>query len=122
MGRAGRCVWLGRLNVPAQIIEMESSTAGGETLPLAVRFRCSDYLSQPHWGVALNWNRFPAGPVLDLARHMGADLPPELKMTGSLDGVLGLLGAGKPARRAGLPRCFRRHAGFSAHSLRAGAL
>jgi hypothetical protein len=79
----------GRLNVPAQTIEMESSTAGGETLPLAVRFRCSDYLSQPHWGVALNWNRFPAGPVLDLARHMGADLPANLNMAGSLDGVLG---------------------------------
>jgi hypothetical protein len=84
----------GRLNVPAQTIEMESSTAGGETLPLAVRFRCSDFLSQPHWGVALNWNRFPAGPVLDLARHMGADLPPKLNMTGSLDGVLGYTGQG----------------------------
>ena len=84
----------GRLNVPAQIVEMESSTAGGETLPLAVRFRCSDYLSQPHWGVALNWNRFPAGPVLDLARHMGADLPPNLNLTGSLDGVLGYTGQG----------------------------
>jgi|HubBroStandDraft_1064217.scaffolds.fasta_scaffold03899_6 hypothetical protein len=84
----------GRLNVPAQTIEMESTTAGGETLPLAVRFRCSDYLAQPHWGVALNWNRFPAGPVLDLARHMGADLPPKLNMTGSLDGVLGYTGQG----------------------------
>lgn len=84
----------GRLNVPAQVVEMESSTAGGETLPLAVRFRCSDYLSQPHWGVALNWNRFPAAPVLDLARHMGADLPPNLNVTGSLDGVLGYTGQG----------------------------
>jgi len=84
----------GRLNVPAQTIEMESSTAGGETLPLALRFRCADYLSQPRWGVALDWNRFPAGPVLDLARHMGADLPPKLAMTGSLDGVLGYSGQG----------------------------
>jgi len=84
----------GRLNVPAQTIEVESSTAGGETLPLAVRFRCADYLSQPRWGVALNWNRFPAGPVLDLARQMGADMPPNLNMTGSLDGVLGYSGQG----------------------------
>jgi len=82
----------GRLNVPAQTIEMDSTTAGGETLPMAVRFRCSEYLSQPHWGVSLNWNRFPAGPVLDLARHMGADLPPNLNLTGSLDGVLGYTG------------------------------
>jgi len=84
----------GRLNVPAQTIEMESSTAGGETLPLALRFRCSGYLSQPRWGVALNWNRFPAAPVLDLARHMGADLPAKLSVTGSLDGVLGYSGQG----------------------------
>ena len=91
---AARMHLAGRLNVPAQTIEMESSTAGGETLPLAVRFRCSDYLSQPRWGVALNWNRFPAGPVLDLARHMGADLPANLNMTGSLDGVLGYSGQG----------------------------
>ena len=112
----------GRLNVPAQIIEMESSTAGGETLPLAVRFRCSDYLSQPRWGVALNWNRFPAGPVLDLARHMGADLPPKLNMTGSLDGVLGYTGQGSLQGELELPRCVRCHSRFSAHPFRAGAL
>jgi len=84
----------GRLNVPAQTIELESSTAGGETLPLSVRFRCSDYLSQPRWGVALNWNRFPAGPVLDLARQMGADLPANVNLAGSLDGVVGYSGQG----------------------------
>ena len=100
----------GRLNLPAQTVEMESTTAGGETLPLAVRFRCSDYLSQPHWGVALNWNRFPAGPVLDLARHLGADLPPKISVSGSLDGVLGYEAQGQPARPTGFPRCFRRHA------------
>lgn len=84
----------GRLNLPAQTIEMESSTAGGETSPLTVRFRCANYLSQPHWGVSLNWNQFPAGPVLDLARHMGAAVPGSLSMTGLLDGVLGYSGQG----------------------------
>jgi hypothetical protein len=84
----------GRLNVAAQTIELDSSTEGGQTLPLAVRFRCANYLSQPRWGVVLNWNRFSAGPVLELARHMGASLPPKLKVTGSLDGVLGYSGQG----------------------------
>jgi len=79
----------GRLNLPAQTLEVETSSAGGAALPLSVRFRCSNYLSQPGWGVALNWNRFPIGPLLDLARHMGADLAPKLQMTGSLDGALG---------------------------------
>jgi hypothetical protein len=84
----------GRLNLPAQTLEVESSSAGGATLPLSVRFRCSNYLSQPRWGAALNWNRFPIGPLLDLARHMGAELPPKLNMTGTLDGALGYSGQG----------------------------
>lgn len=84
----------GRLNLPAQIIELESSSSGGEALPLAVRFRCTNYLSQPHWGASLNWNRFPIGPLMDVARHMGAELPPGLKMDGRLDGVLGFSGQG----------------------------
>lgn len=84
----------GRLNLPAQTLEVETSSAGGATLPLSVRYRCSNYLSQPRWGTSLNWNRFPIGPLLDLARHMGAELPPKLKMTGSLDGALGYSGQG----------------------------
>jgi hypothetical protein len=84
----------GRLNIPAQTIEVDSSTAGGQTLPLAIRFRCAGYLSQPHWGVSLNWNQFPAGSVLDLIRHMGGAVPPNLTVAGSLDGVLGYSGQG----------------------------
>jgi hypothetical protein len=89
----------GQLNLPAETIEMESNTAGGATSPLTVRFRCANYLSQPHWGVSLNWNQFPAGPVLDLARHMGAAVPAGLSMTGWLDGVLGYSGQGSLAGR-----------------------
>jgi hypothetical protein len=84
----------GRLNLPAQTLELQSSSAGGEALPLSVQFRCSNYLSQPRWGAALNWNRFPIGPLMDVARHMGAELPPKLKMAGTLDGVLGYSGQG----------------------------
>jgi len=84
----------GRLNLTAQTLEVDSSPAGGEALPLAVRLRCSNYLSQPRWGVALRWNRFPVGPLLELARHMGAELPPGLRMTGSVEGVLGYSGQG----------------------------
>jgi hypothetical protein len=83
----------GRLNVPAQILELSSSSGGG-ALPLLVQMRCSNYLSQPRWGAALNWNGFPIGPLLELARHMGVSLPPTLKMDGKLDGVLGYSGQG----------------------------
>ncbi|MFN7999035.1 MAG: hypothetical protein U0Q18_35770 [Bryobacteraceae bacterium] len=84
----------GRLNVPAQTLEVEASSAGREALPLSVRFRCANYLSQPHWGVSANWNRFPIAPLMEAARHLGATLPPELQMTGTVDGALGYSGQG----------------------------
>jgi hypothetical protein len=84
----------GRLNLPGQTLELESRSANGQVLPLAVRFRSYQYLSQPRWSVLLNWNRFPIAPLLELARHMGADLPPKLQMAGWLDGVLGYSGQG----------------------------
>ena len=46
-------------------------------------------MSHPHWGVAFNWNRFQIEPLLQLARHLGAQLPDGLKMEGTLDGAIG---------------------------------
>ena len=84
----------GRLNVPAEKLEVASHSAAKEAPPLAVRFRAADYLSRPHWGVALNWNRFRLEPLLQLARHLGASLPAGLKMAGTLDGAIGYSGQG----------------------------
>src|SRR6266511_1645970 len=84
----------GRLDLLAQRVEAESSSSSNEVLPITVRFRASNYLSQPHWGVSLNWNRFPAAPLLELTRHMGAPLPPGLKLAGTVDGALGYSGQG----------------------------
>lgn len=84
----------GRLDLVAQHLELESNSAGNVELPLYVRFRVTSYLSQPRWGVSVNWNRFPAEPLLELARHMGAQLPPKLKLTGTVDGALGYSGQG----------------------------
>jgi AsmA family len=84
----------GRLNLLAQTIEIESHSASGQTPPIGVRFRASDYLSQPHWGVSVNWNQFPLEPLIELARHMGAEIPPKLKVAGTLDGAIGYAGQG----------------------------
>ena len=84
----------GRLNLLAQTIEIESHSASGQTPPIGVRFRASDYLSQPHWGVSVNWNQFPLEPLIELARHMGAEVPPKLKVAGTLDGAIGYAGQG----------------------------
>jgi hypothetical protein len=84
----------GRLDLIGQQLELHSSTPGNAVLPLSVHFRASDYLSQPHWAVALNWNHFPVAPILEFARHMGAQLPPRLQLAGTMDGAIGYSGHG----------------------------
>lgn len=78
----------GTLDLVGQRLELESNSAGKELLPLSVRLRATDYLSQPHWAVEVNWNRFPLEPLMELAAHMGAQLPPDLKMSGTMDGAM----------------------------------
>jgi len=84
----------GRVDLIAQQIELHSSTAGNAPLPLAVHFRATDYLTQPHWAVAANWNRFPVAPIMELAQHMGMQFPPKLQLSGSMDGAIGYSGQG----------------------------
>ncbi|MFB3827171.1 MAG: hypothetical protein ACE15B_10395 [Bryobacteraceae bacterium] len=83
----------GRLDIPGQSLEVESSSPAGEALPLSVRFRVADYLGKPRWAVAANWNRFPLQPLVELARHMGIAIPPRLALTGNLDGAVGYDGS-----------------------------
>lgn len=82
----------GRLDLVHDQLELESNPPSGTPLPLWVRFRVADYLSQPRWAVTVNWNGFPVGPILQLARHMGADLPPRLEASGLVDGAIGYAG------------------------------
>ena len=79
----------GHLNLVGQSLDLESNSAGNAPLPLTIRFRATDYLSHPRWAVNANWNRFPVAPILELARHMGAQLPPGLQLAGVMDGAIG---------------------------------
>jgi hypothetical protein len=84
----------GRLDLIGQLLELQSSSSGGGILPLSARLRASDYLSKPHWAVAVNWNRFPIDPLMQLVADMGAQFPPKLKISGTMDGAIGYSGAG----------------------------
>jgi len=84
----------GQLNLLTQVLELQSNSARDIPLPLFVRFRVSDYLSQPRWAVAVNWNQFPCDPLMQLARDMGAQLPPRLQLGGTVDGAIGYSGEG----------------------------
>jgi hypothetical protein len=78
----------GRLDLVGEQVELQTTSAGNEVLPLSVRFRASDYLTQPHWAAAINWNRFPVAPLMELAAHMGAQFPAQLKLAGTMDGAV----------------------------------
>ncbi len=82
----------GRLNLIAQQLELQSNSPANQPLPLWLRFRASDYLSQPHWAATANWNSFPVAPLMELARHMGATFPPGLQLAGAVDGAIGYSG------------------------------
>jgi hypothetical protein len=84
----------GQLDLLHQVLELQSNSARAVPLPLFVRFRASDYLSRPRWAVAVNWNRFPCDPLMQLARDMGAQLPPKLRLGGTVDGAIGYSGEG----------------------------
>jgi hypothetical protein len=84
----------GQLDLIKQQLYLESNSTRDIPLPLSVRFRVSDYLSQPHWAVGINWNHFPTGPLMQLARDMGAQFPPKLQLGGTVDGAIGYSGQG----------------------------
>jgi hypothetical protein len=77
----------GRLDLAGEELELQSNSASNEVLPLSVRFRTSQYLTRPHWAAAINWNRFPVGPLMELGTHMGAELG-KVKLAGTMDGAL----------------------------------
>ena len=78
----------GRLDLIAQQLELQSNSASNVPLPLSLRLRASNYLSQPRWNLAVDWNRFPVAPLMELASHMGVQFPPGLKLSGTIDGAL----------------------------------
>lgn len=84
----------GRLDLAGEKLELESVPPGDAPMPLWVAFRATNYLSRPQWGVRVYWNRFPVGPLLELARHMGLETPPRLQLSGTMDGAIGYSGEG----------------------------
>jgi hypothetical protein len=84
----------GRIDLIKQQVYLESNSTRDVPLPISVRLRITDYLSQPHLALGLNWNHFPAGPLMQLARDMGAQFPPKLELAGTVDGAMGYSGQG----------------------------
>jgi len=78
----------GRLDLLGQQLEVQTTTQGNVATPLEVHYRAANYLTQPRWAVSVIGNRFPLEPLMEVARHMGADIPPKLKLEGTADGEI----------------------------------
>ena len=78
----------GRWNLRDQQLKMDAGVAG----KVAVHYLVERYFSQPRWGVSLSFQNFSVEPLVDVARHLGAPLPPDLKLKGQLDAAIGYSG------------------------------
>ncbi len=84
--QGGPLQFRGKLDLLSETIDVETLLSGESAL--AVRFRAFDYLTRPRWGVSVTLNQFPIPPLVDVARHMGAQLAEAIQMEGSLLGVI----------------------------------
>jgi len=71
----------------AQTVQVDSTSGGTrKTLPLAVRLRVSQFLENPKWQSAFEFEGMPAPVFLDLSRRLGANVPGDLSVDGKLTG------------------------------------
>ena len=111
----------GRLDLIGQQLELQSSSAGDAT-PAAHRPASAPAIISPSrigpWrstGIAS-----PSTPLMELATHMGAQFPPRLKLSGTMDGAIGYSGRGQLPGPVGLSRRRPHHSRFAPRSFRPG--
>jgi hypothetical protein len=86
----------GAIDLPGQAVDLNARIAGSQT-PLQLRYRVSDYLRRPRWGVTVNLNHFPIAPIPDIARNLGIPVPADYKFEGTASGAVGYsMPAGSP--------------------------
>ncbi|HLJ14488.1 MAG TPA: hypothetical protein VKV15_08340 [Bryobacteraceae bacterium] len=80
----------GVLRPIAQQLNLETAGAAqGDKPPVGLRFRVTDYLTQPRWAASMEFNQLPAGTLLEVMRHLGVVLPEQVSLAGNVAGVVG---------------------------------
>ncbi len=87
-GEAWRFLLNGTLNSIAQELDLHARVPGAAPTVQA-RLRISHYLADPAWGAGVILARLPLGPLVDVARHLGAPVPAKTTLDGTADGALG---------------------------------
>jgi len=78
----------GAIDLPGQVVEFRATTEGKQS-PIDLRYRVTNYLAQPHWGVTMIFSQLPIAPVAGIVRNLGFAVPPELKLDGMAQGAIG---------------------------------
>jgi hypothetical protein len=80
-------VWLsGYVDARGQTLDVRATLAQSQS-PVDVRYRVSDYLGRPQWGVTALLSRMPVAPLVSIARNLGLQLPAGMEISGTADGA-----------------------------------
>ncbi|MEO8128139.1 MAG: hypothetical protein ABI822_13645, partial [Bryobacteraceae bacterium] len=97
-----RVNYRGSIDWRAQKIDLAALKQDNPNMPVALRMRVFDYLTHPHWAADVTFDRLPAAPLVEVARHMGMSFPKEFGLEGKIVGVLGYASVGGMQGQAAL--------------------
>jgi hypothetical protein len=90
-GQAWKLPFKAKLDLPGARFDLESTDAKS---PVGLKFHAQDFLSKPLWNAAADFREMPLSTLFALARHMGATLPDNLAVEGSVSGSAAYAQAG----------------------------
>ncbi len=115
-----RVNYRGTIDWRGQKIELTAAKHDNPNMPFALRLRVFDYLTAPHWATDVTFDRMPAAPLVEVARHMGMSLPKDFGLEGKIVGVVGYASIGGMQGQAALEDAAIQSGGASLNVKRAG--
>ena len=91
----------GAIDVPGQAIDVRVTTQGHQQSPIDIRYRVTDYLGRPRWGVTALFSQLPLLPLMGIVRNMGWGIPSDLNFDGMAQGAVGYSPSGGVPRMDG---------------------
>ncbi len=79
----------GTADLQGQRVALQTDRKQDPDIPVLLRFRASDYLTDPKWAAMLELKDAPVSGFVEVARHMGAALPEGFAADGKVAGLIG---------------------------------
>lgn len=84
----------GLLNVHDQKLDLETTAAPEEKIPVALKFKATDFISAPKWAASMTLHDLPASSLVETSRHLGVALPDNVQVDGKVNGAMGISSPG----------------------------